>query len=154
MKMTTEFSRLNLIALIFLLLMVSCKKDGGEFLIKETDLCLVEIEGNFEEIELEENPEYLNGGDEAFRKAIGENSRYPPEARENDIEGICVINYEITKEGTVENIEALQDPGGGIGGAAVKTVELVTEGISFSPGILNGVPVRVKKELEVKFELE
>ena len=82
------------------------------------------------------------------------NVTYPAEARENGIEGICVVNYEITEEGTVENIEAIQDPGGRIGESATETIGLITEGVSFSPGILNNNPVRVKKELEIRYKLE
>ena len=161
MKMANNFFQLNwpcsinsisLITLIFVLLTVSCKNDD-EDLINDTDLCLVEINGNFEEIELEEKPVYLNGGDKGFTKAISDNISYPAEARENGIEGLCIINYEITEDGKVENIETLQDPGGGIGDSAVGTIELITEGISFSPGLLNGNPIRVKKELELKYSL-
>jgi hypothetical protein len=79
---------------------------------------------------------------------------YPAEARENGNEGICIIHYEITSQGAVENISVIQDPGGGIGESAAATIASVTSGISFGPGMLDGNPVRVKKGIEIKFELQ
>ena len=163
MKMIIKFSHLNWIrsinkinsiALILILFIVGCKKEDDESLVNDTGLCLVEIDGNFEEIELDEVPEYLNGGKEGFLNAIYEDIVYPAEARENGIEGLCVVNYEIAVNGAVENIKAIQDPGGRIGDSTIETIELITQGVSFSPGILNGNPVRVKKELELRFKLE
>ena len=54
----------------------------------------------------------------------------------------------------MENIQVVQDPGGGIGEEARSSFEEVTTGVSYSPGILDGAPVRVKKELEFRFSLE
>ena len=112
------------------------------------------VDGNFKEVELDEAPSYIKGGYDGFLHAIAEEVSYPAEARENDIQGICIVNYEITEQGTVENIVATQDPGGGIGESAVETIESVTAGVSFSPGILNGISVRVRKGLELKYKLQ
>ena len=142
------------IALIFTILMVGCKKDDSEFIsFEDTTLCLVKINDDFVEMVLDEVPVFLNGGSDGFIMAIGNAITYPPEAREDGIEGVCLINYEITEEGKVENIEAIQDPGGNIGISAIGLVESVTEGISFSPGILDNNPVRVKKELKLRYNL-
>ncbi|MFZ1679203.1 MAG: energy transducer TonB [Saprospiraceae bacterium] len=132
---------------------VSCNKDEGTS-INDTDFCLVEINGTFENVDLDEPPEYLNGGHEGFIKEILKVIKYPVEARENNIQGICILHYEITEQGTVENIVVIQDPGGGIGESAVVALETVTAGISFSPGILNGVAVRVRKELKLTYKLQ
>ena len=158
MKRSSNFllaiNRLPVIILIFAIVIIGCGKDEESWTsYKSTDLCLVKINDNFEEIELDEVPVFLNGGEDEFLMAIGGAITYPAEARENGIEGLCIINYEITEEGKVENIEAIQDPGGNIGNSAIGTVESVTEGISFSPGMLNNNPVRVKKELELKYKI-
>ncbi len=151
----TTMSRLCPVVLVlfFAMLQTACNKDD-DHLFRNTDLCLVEINGTFQEMELDTVPEYLDGGEEGFYQAIGENISYPPEARANSIEGLCVVTYEITQVGKVENIQAVQDPGGGIGESAIETLSIVTAGTSFSPGILNGNPIRVKKGLELKYKLE
>ncbi|MDA9773836.1 energy transducer TonB [Saprospiraceae bacterium] len=149
--MINSINKFILIALAFFLLLISCQKDP-ENLESETNLCLVEVNGAFEDIELDQKPMFLAGEDE-FGKSIAENLNYPAEARENGIQGTAVLHYEITKVGTVENIIAIEDPGGGIGDASVGAIEVGTEGVSFSPGILDGNPVRVKKEIKLEFSL-
>jgi hypothetical protein len=145
---------IKIFALAFIFIIIGCAKDGDENSISETGLCLAYIDGNFIEVELDEVPRYINGGYDGFIRAIVEHISYPAEARENNIQGTCIVIYEITEQGTVENIIATQDPGGGIGGSAVETIGNVTTGVSFSPGILNGIPVRVRKELSIKYKLQ
>jgi hypothetical protein len=140
--------------LLVMLAFLGCNKDDNDQLIEDTGLCLVEVNGVFEEIELDEMPVYSRGSQKDFYEDIIKEIYYPVEARDNDIQGVCIINYEVTQQGTVENIEAVQDPGGGIGNSAEEAVEEVTVGTSFSPGILNGVPVRVKKEIRIRYKLE
>ena len=162
MKITTNFlginplqsNRINLIIVIFSFLIIGCNKENNESLLNDTGLCLVEVDGNFEILDLDEAPEYLDGGKEGLNSAFLGTISYPALARENGIQGSCIINYEITVDGTVENIVATQDPGGGIGASAVDSFESITEGTSFSPGILNENPVRVKKEMEIRYKLE
>ncbi len=150
----SSLNKIMIIALGVIFIIISCDKNGDENLISDTGLCLVQIDGNFKEVELDEAPSYIKGGYDGFLHAIAEEVSYPAEARENDIQGICIVNYEITEQGTVENIVATQDPGGGIGESAVETIESVTAGVSFSPGILNGISVRVRKGLELKYKLQ
>lgn len=145
---------LYMFMLIFGLSVMSCQKDDSGTSAGDTGICLVEIDGNFEDVELDEGPLFLNGGNEGFTDAVLGEVKYPAEARENSIEGVCLVDYEITVLGMVDNIAILQDPGGGIGAATTKGLEVVTAGISFAPAILNSVPVRVKKQLKMTFKLE
>jgi len=139
---------------IVLLMFFGCSTDNESSLITESDLCLVEVDDEFIDVELDEDPEFIDGGEEGFINELYEVISYPAEARENSIEGLCLINYVITKEGTIENIEAVEEPGGGIGASAVLALSSVTVGTSFSPGILTGETVRVKKELNINYRLE
>ena len=137
---------------VLLLTSLGCGEEESRF--EDNGLCLVEVEGVFQEIELDEMPKYLGGDFSDFYSEMYLILKYPFEARENGIEGICILNYEISEEGIIENIVAIQDPGGGIGAASVDALTTVAEGVVLTPGILNDVPVRVKKELEIKFKLE
>jgi hypothetical protein len=147
-------TNISLFAFIFYCGLIGCQKEANESSVSETGLCLVLVDGKFEEIELDEKPQYINGGQEGFYHNIYEEITYPAEARENHIQGTCLCNYEITEFGTVENIVITQDPGGGIGNEVIRTIEIVTDGISFEPGIYNGNPVRVKKGLSILFKLQ
>jgi len=48
----------------------------------------------------------------------------------------------------------IQDPGAGLGAKTKNVLALVTSSVAYSPAILDGESVRVKKEMEVKFRLE
>jgi TonB family protein len=136
-----------------LLIVISCNK--GDELLWEDGPCFVEVDGEFQDIEPDQMPEYFNGGNEGFYRDLLKALQYPAEARENGIEGKCILNYEISTTGEVENIAIISDPGGGIGAATRKALETITEeGPSFSPAIYEGLPVRVRKELIVNFKLE
>ena len=145
---------IKIIAFAVLFTFAGCDKNDDENLINETGLCLVEVDSDFIEVELDESPIYINGGHDGFVKAILEVITYPAEARENEIQGLCIVQYEIAVHGTVENIIAIQDPGGGIGGSAVAAIESATAGVSFHPGVLNGNPVRVRKAIEILYKLQ
>jgi len=148
--------KITFYTLFISLLLVGCAKDDSSTTsqISDSDQCLVEVNGDFIDVVLEQDPEYLNGGVDGFNKAFFQTIRYPAEARENGIEGLCIISYEITTEGKVENIGIVQDPGGGIGNHTSLVIEEITEGISFRPAVFNGNSVRVRKGLEIRFRLE
>lgn len=104
-------------------------EEGG--IIDDSIFCQVEVNGNFEDLELDEQPMYLNGGSEGFYDALFGVIIYPAEARQKGIEGLAVVHYEITEEGRVENVIAIQDPGAGIGASAINAVSTATNGVSF-----------------------
>ena len=86
-----------IITFIFSILILGCKKDDFVTTVENTNLCLVEINGNFEEIEVDEIPVFLDGGDEGFAGEIGDAITYPAEARENGIEGVCLSLIHISE---------------------------------------------------------
>lgn len=142
------------IAALVLLFSWGCDKDKEDLSVADTGLCLVLFHGTFQQFPLDQEPEYLEGGFDGFINRFADNIKYPAYARENGIQGNCVVHYEISEEGIVENEEIIDDPGGGIGEEVLETLEQITPGVSFSPGILFGQPVRVRKELAVKFKLQ
>ncbi|HFA51240.1 MAG TPA: energy transducer TonB [Bacteroidetes bacterium] len=144
-----------LLALVFLAF--GCKKDSDgmeEEITIESGLCWVEVDGVFESLEVDKVPEFINGGVNGFVSAIFQYIKYPAEARENGIEGMVRLEYEITVDGEVENIVIAVDAGGGCGEASKSALEAATPGVSFFPAELNGEKVRTKKELPISFKLE
>lgn len=130
----------------------SCDRDDDDNILKET--YLVEIDGQFQESPLDEVPVYIDGGEDSFNDALYQTISYPAEAREQGIEGTVCLSYEITAQGSVENIEIVEDVGGGIGQSAKDALEEVTQGVVFTPAILNGLPVRVKMDIKITYRLE
>lgn len=135
----------------FFIIGCSSHDDNNNFSFES---CFVEIDGSFQEAELDKSPEYIEGGNEGFVRAFYENNSYPAEARENGIEGLCIIQFDVDTDGSVTNIVVTQDPGGTIGSTAMKTIETITNDESFTPGILNGETVIVRKTLEIRYRLE
>lgn len=130
----------------------ACSDDDNSDGLYES--CLVEVDGQYIEVELDEEPEYLDGGNDGFSSALGMAIKYPAAARENSVEGTAVVSFVITTAGVVDAIVIDEDPGEGIGNAVVEAILMVTEGVSFNPGVYEGQPVNVKKQISVVFRLE
>jgi TonB family protein len=74
---------------------------------------------------------------------------YTIEARKARIEGIVVLQAIIRKDGTVDRIKVLKGLGYGLDESAINTIAAWR----FKPGTLNGNPVDVITNIEVKFVL-
>ncbi len=130
-----------------------CGDSQEDIGLEELD-CLALVDSIWSMITLDQPPVYLDNGVDGFEENLLTEIKYPREARENGVEGIARIDYEVTTNGTVENIIITEDPGTGIGEELKRSFEVVTTGIAYSPAILNEVPIRVKKELELNFRVE
>ena len=86
---------------------------------------------------------------------IYDHLKYPPIARGNGVEGICVISFVVTKTGMITNIEIVRDIGAGCGKNSLKTIQkmsLLKE--KWIPGKQRGRPVNVRYRLPIKFKLK
>jgi len=91
------------------------------------------------------------GGEEAMMRHIFENIKYPPEAKNKNISGMCVISFVVEKDGRVNNAIIAMDIGGGCGAEALRVVEMMPK---WNPGIHRGEPARVRFNLPVNFRLQ
>ena len=99
---------------------------------------------------VEQNPEFP-GGTVEMMKFINSNIKYPPIAKENNIEGRAVIGFVVEKDGSISNIQIKRDIGGGCGAEAVRVVKMMPK---WNAGKQRGKPVRVSFNLPVRFKLE
>lgn len=140
---------------LFISSFVACKKDIPlEPEVIETSLCLVEINGVFQELELDQMPMFINGGDEVLAMELSRVIKYPTEARENGIAGQAIVQYDILIDGSTDNYNIILDPGHGIGDSLKGAMQEVMSGIVFTPAILNGQAVKVRKEIKATYRLE
>ncbi len=79
------------------------------------------------------------------------NFRVPDIATENGVSGTAVVTFVVERDGTVTGIEAVRDPGAGIGREAERVVEAMPP---WQPGMQQGKPVRVQFNLPIKVRLE
>lgn len=83
-----------------------------------------------------------------------ENIKYPVIARENNVEGLVVIQFVVEKNGTISNARVAKDIGAGCGKEALRVVEMMNNmPTKWSPGKQRGRPVKVEFTLPVRFRL-
>jgi len=82
---------------------------------------------------------------------IYKNLKYPAIARENGVDGMCVLQFVVDKSGNVTEAKIVRDIGAGCGDAAMKVVEKMPQWI---PGKQRGRAVKVLYTLPVRFKLE
>ncbi len=90
---------------------------------------------------------------------FNQNIIYPPEAREQSITGQVVISFVVEKDGMISNPKVLRDIGGGCGMEALRVANgmngaLRTAEIAWRPGMKDGVPVRTRVTVPIKFRLQ
>lgn len=86
---------------------------------------------------------------------IYSNIKYPAIARENGVQGTCVVRFVVNREGHLDNIELLTDIGAQCGAEALRVVELMnTKGKTWQPGMQRGRKVNVQFNLPIRFRLE
>lgn len=103
----------------------------------------------FDIVNVQKKPSYP-GGDAALFKYLSENIKYPILARENHIEGRCVLQFIVSKTGNIEHIKVIRPVEGGCTEEAIKVVNKMP---LWEPGESGGKPVSVKYTLPIMFRL-
>jgi TonB family protein len=98
---------------------------------------------------VEKMPEYI-GGQQAMYKFIGDNIKYPDQAKEENIEGRVFISFIVEKDGRIANVEILRGIGGGCDEEAKRVIEKMP---NWTPGQQRGENVRVQYRMPIKFAL-
>ena len=93
---------------------------------------------------VEDPPEPVGGLHEIY-----ENLEYPETAREAGIQGQVVIQFIVTEDGDVDQVEGLRDIGGGTMEAAKQAIK----DTEWKPGEQKGRAVNVRFQLPVSFQL-
>ncbi len=107
-------------------------------------------EKTYEMFDIQKPPSFP-GGEAELLKYLAQNIKYPPLARENNIQGVVALTFVIGKDGSVKDVNVVKDIGGGCGKEAVRVVQSMPKWI---PGEANGNPVKVRFTLPVRFKLE
>jgi len=120
---------------------------------KEIPLCYDEngneTEGVFYSNVLSVKPEFP-GGDNEMLRFISKNTKYPFSAKENNIFGTVFISFIIEKNGKLSNIEIARSRSSELDEECLRVVNLFPD---FKLGEINGVPVKVKYIVPIKFML-
>lgn len=98
---------------------------------------------------VEEMPTFP-GGDQALLEYMAKNTKYPPLARENGLQGIVVVTFVVDENGKINNVQVLRGIGGGCDEEAIRVVQSMP---AWKPGKQRGMPVRVQYNLPFRFTL-
>lgn len=91
------------------------------------------------------------GGEDALKKYVKENTRYPETAKENGVEGIVVIDFMVEINGELQNfkVEKFVDPD-----LEAEALRIVKGMPAWIPAEKDGVPVQAPAKVDVPFILE
>ncbi|MBQ3742804.1 MAG: TonB family protein [Bacteroidales bacterium] len=99
---------------------------------------------------LETKPRFQDGDVRQFSRWVNENLKYPPEAVKDSLQGRVTLQFTIEKDGSVTDVHVLR------GCAPVldeEAVRVVSQSPKWTPGSINGEPVRVVFNFPVVFQL-
>lgn len=98
---------------------------------------------------VEQMPQYP-GGNVAMMKYIQSHIKYPPMAKENNIQGNVVVQFVVLKDGSIGEVKIARSVDKDLDKEAVRVVKSFPK---FTPGRKNGQPVAVWYTLPVSFKL-
>ncbi len=98
---------------------------------------------------VDQMPEFP-GGVEAMMKYVGENVKYPEEAKDKEIQGRVFISFVVEKDGSVNEVKVERGIGGGCDEEAVRVISAMPK---WKPGKKDGKLVRVSYMMPIVFKL-
>jgi TonB family protein len=90
-------------------------------------------------------------GDSGFNQFLSRGIRYPPIARENNVQGKVILTFVVERDGSLSDIKIVRGIGSGCDEESVRVISLSPKWI---PGTIKGKPVRVQYSLPITFALE
>ncbi|MDE6488185.1 MAG: energy transducer TonB, partial [Paramuribaculum sp.] len=98
---------------------------------------------------VEQMPVYP-GGESALLAEVSKNIRYPSVAQENGIEGKVVVQFVVTKNGSIGEVKVVRGKDPDLDKEAKRVIKTLKK---FTPGKMNGNAVNVWYTLPITFKL-
>lgn len=99
---------------------------------------------------VEQMPQFP-GGEGELMKYISSHIKYPPMAMENGVQGRVVVQFVVTKDGSVGQVKVMRGKDPDLDKEAVRVVKSLPR---FIPGKMNGQAVNVWYTLPISFKLQ
>jgi periplasmic protein TonB len=100
---------------------------------------------------VEDMPDFQGGGQDAFRRFIAENLRYPQIAAENGIQGRVFVQFVVNADGSVSDATVVRGVDPSLDREAIR---VVMSSPKWTPGRQRGQPVRVAFTFPINFVLQ
>lgn len=98
---------------------------------------------------VEQKPEFV-GGEAAMYKWLSDHINYPAAAAEEGVSGRVVVEFEVSKTGSIEKVRVIRGRHPALDKEALRVVKSMPK---WNPGRNNGQPVKVTYTLPVTFRL-
>ncbi|MCZ4223285.1 energy transducer TonB [Pedobacter rhodius] len=98
---------------------------------------------------VDEYPEFA-GGMKAWAKYMERNLRYPYKAQEEGVQGKVFVSFVVEKDGSITDVQVLKGIGFGCDEEAMKVIK---KSPLWKPGKNKGVPVRVRYNMPINFQM-
>lgn len=100
------------------------------------------------------NMEKMQCANQALMQFIINNLKYPKAAKAAKVEGKAMVQFVVSKEGTIKNIEVKETPNDELGAEAVRILNLMNEqNQNWVAGLVDGKKVDVQLMLPFTFKL-
>jgi periplasmic protein TonB len=99
---------------------------------------------------VEQMPDFPGGQDELM-KYLQKNIKYPEIAQENGISGRVFVQFVVSSNGSISNVQVMRGVDPSLDKEAVRVIRNMP---SWKPGKQNGTPVKVQMSVPVNFRLE
>ncbi len=100
-------------------------------------------------VSVEKAPEFP-GGMEQFWSFLAKTMRYPAKAREQNIQGIVILQMVVEKDGSLSNIQVVRGVSEDLDREAIRLMKLSPK---WMPGMQNGQAVRTQYTVPIGFAL-
>ncbi len=92
------------------------------------------------------------GGQTAFTEYLQKNIKYPKAEKRNGKDGTVYVKFIVMKDGSIDSVRVVKGVEGapGLSEEAVRVIKAMP---NWTPGTMNGRPVRVEMTLPLKFTL-
>ena len=104
---------------------------------------------------LTDTPPLFPGGEKKMLHFIYRNIKYPAEARNKDIYGNLMAQFDVETDGRITNLKVTDDLGGGLNEEVLRILKLVQEmPEKWTPATKDGVAIRSTYKLPFAYQLE
>lgn len=117
--------------------------------VKGQSAAVAKIDSNRVFTSVEQAPAFP-GGFEAFYNYLGQNIRYPADARAKQEQGRVIVTMTVEKDGSLTDVKVVRGVSASLDQEAIRVISASPR---WSPGIQNGRPVRVQYTIPISFAL-
>lgn len=109
------------------------------------------IDKDDEIVDYAEKTAAFPGGPDSMQKFIHKYVLYPSQAIMSKIQGTVLVSFVVEKDGSISDIKRRgKEVGGGCDEEAVRVISLFPK---FKPALQNGIPVRLRMTVPIRFRL-